>query len=51
MADKTSKPWSLDYEFTLTKDSVISFGSGIDEEGGHIGEGGQVLPDFGEVEG
>ena len=57
VADKTSKPWSLDYEFTLTKDSVISFGEGINEEGGNIMEGGQVLPgiggeggDFGEAE-
>ena len=31
VATKTSKPWSLDYEFTLTKDSVINFGT---EEGG-----------------
>lgn len=29
VATKTSSPWSLDYEFTLTKDSVISFGSGF----------------------
>ena len=30
VATKTSSPWSLDYEFTLTKDSVISFGYTID---------------------
>lgn len=27
VATKSSEPWSLDYEFTLTKDSVISFGA------------------------
>lgn len=37
VATKTSKPWSLDYEFTLTKDSVISFGSGMQISGGTEG--------------
>ena len=40
VATKSSEPWSLDYEFTLTKDSVIDFGvNGWEIEPGDTGGG------------